>query len=286
MKSNSLVSIVIPLYNEEKTIRFCLSSLEKQTYKPLEIILVDDGSRDKSKETIQQFLNDTETSAKIIFLQSPHQGTAKARNLGVSKASGDILVFVDSDMTCDPKFVEVLTKPLREKKSNGTFTKEEYVENWDNPWARSWNYNEGISSNRRVPENYPDTSPVFRAILTKEYKKVDGFDNIGFTDDWSLSRKLGYMATATVAVCSHNNPSSLIEVYIQARWIGKNEFITGSLLRILFNLVRFNPIVYFIRGMILAIRYHHIYQIPFQCIYSFAVVRSIVGILFGEEKYK
>ncbi|MBI2617081.1 glycosyltransferase family 2 protein [Candidatus Gottesmanbacteria bacterium] len=286
MKSNLLISIVIPVYNEEKSIKFCLSSLESQTYKPLEIILVDDGSSDNSQKIIQKYLDEKGMLAKIIFLQSSHQGTAKARNLGVSRASGEILVFVDGDMIFAQNFVDELTKPIRGQKSRGTFTKAEYVENWNNPWARSWNYNEGISSKRRIPQDYPDKSPVFRAIKTMEFRKVGGFDDIGFTDDWTLSRKLGYLASVTTAVCYHKNPSSILEVYAQARWIGKNEFITGSFPRIIFNLIRYNPLFQVFNGVILGVKFRHFYQIPFQLIYSIAVIQSIVGSVFGEVKYK
>lgn len=282
----SMVSVIIPFYNEEKTIGSCLFSLEKQTYKQLEIILVDDGSKDNSKKIVEEFIKQKKSKIRVRLFGSPHRGTARARNEAVSKARGEILAFVDSDMTFDPSYIKTLIQPITAGQTSGTFTKDEYVQNWNNVWARAWNYNEGISSSRRIPQKSHDTQPVFRAILKSEFEKVGGFDDIGFTDDWTLSRKLKYRSTLTTAVCYHNNPSTLFEVYSQARWIGKNEFISGSFVRSVFNVIRYNPIVQILRGFVLAARYRHPYQIIFQCVYAMAIVRSILGTFLGEPKYK
>ena len=89
--------------------------------------------------------------------------------------------------------------------------------NWDNVWARNWNLNEGWEAKRRHPKGYPDTQWVFRAILRSEFERVSGFDPGGYTDDWSLGKKLGYMAEKALgAVFYHKNPETLGEIYKQA----------------------------------------------------------------------
>ncbi len=71
---------------------------------------------------------------------------------------------------------------------------------------------------------------MFRAILKTEFDKAGGFDESrGYTDDWSLSEKLGYKATATKAVYYHDNPASLAEVFWQARWAAKRKYKLGIL---------------------------------------------------------
>ena len=92
----SLISVVIAVFNEEKYIHNCLSSLIKQEYKPLEIIVVDDGSTDKTKGMIKN---------KVSVFELKHQGTALSRNFGVSKAKGQIIVFLDADMEFPPDFI-------------------------------------------------------------------------------------------------------------------------------------------------------------------------------------
>lgn len=274
-----MVSVIIPVYNEEKTIADCLFSLSQQSYKEMEIIVVDDGSTDKTLQVLSEY--------QISILKQKHLGAGAARNLGAKKAAGEILVFVDADMTFAKDFIKNLIDPIIKGKSKGTFTKEEYVSNWNNTWARCWNYNEGLSEKKRIPPDYPDNSPVFRAILKLEFDKINGFDNIGFTDDWTLSRKLGFKATRALhAICYHQNPGTLKEVYLQARWIGKNEYISGTFWRRIFNLFRFNPIFQTIRGIFIALKNQELLFLFFQLVYYFGINVSILGAFFGEEKSK
>lgn len=223
------VSIIIPVYNEIAVIGNCIASLEKQTIKS-EIIIVDDGS--------------TDGSDKFATYKQDHKGPGSARNLGASKCKGEILVFVDADMEFEPDFIEKLIEPIVTGQAIGTFSKEEFLLNKDNNWARCWNINFGRNPEKMLPDNYPETQNVFRAILKKEFDRVGGFDvNVGYTDDWSLSRKLGIMAiSAPGAKYYHRNPSSLKEVWTQARWFGKNEFLTKNIVRKFYNLFRYFPL--------------------------------------------
>jgi len=223
------ISIIIPVYNEHKTIRDCLESLARQTAGAKEIIVVDDGSTDGTGEIIREIGDIGEIGdIKVIKIKQEHRGAGTARNAGAAKATGDILVFVDADMRFQPKFLEELTEPIREGKSKGTFSKSEFIGNWDNLWARFWNYQKGIYEPRAIPADYPETAPVFRAILKTEFDKAGGFDESrGYTDDWSLSERLGYKATATKAQYYHDNPASLRQVFWQAKWAAKRKYKWG-----------------------------------------------------------
>lgn len=216
-KSN--ISVIVPTYNEEKTILRCLEALGEQALKPKEIIIVDDGSTDGTEREILRF---AQNDQRVKIFKQHHKGPGTARNLGASKATGDILVFVDADMRFSPTFLDELTTPIREGKSKGTFSKEEYVSNWTNRWARFWNYRKGLFDLRAIPADYPNRAPVFRAILKSEFEKAGGFDESrGYDDDWSLSERLGYRATAIKAMYYHDNPDSLRDVFLQARWATK-----------------------------------------------------------------
>ena len=245
------VSVVIPSYNEDRVIAKCISSLVTQT-KKCEIIVVDDGSTDKTQSILSEIQI---PNFKFQILKQVHHGPGAARNRGVKESNGEILVFVDSDMTFAPDFIEKLIKPIELGESKGTFTKEECVVNWGNIWARCWNFNLNLTDNRRIPNNYPDTAPVFRAILKKEFLRVGGFtEGVGWTDDWSLAKKLGYQSSATNAICYHANPETLFEAFNQARWIGKNEFLSKSFVHIAFNTLKYSlPISVFV-GFIIAAR--------------------------------
>lgn len=216
------VSVIIPSFNEEKNIEDCLKTILDQTYPNFEVILVDDGSSDKTVDIIQNY--------PVKLLKQSHQGPAKARNLGAKEAQGEILVFMDSDMTFEKNFLNDLVKPIIEGQYKGTFSKEEYISNWENIWARCWNYNQDWPKQRMIPEDYPDEGLDFRAILKLEFEKVSGFDDLGYTDTWSLARKLGYKPHSVKgAKYYHANPDNLMEVLRQSKWSAKRKYKYGFL---------------------------------------------------------
>ena len=97
--SKNLVSIVIPVYNAEKSITDVLSHVIKQTYTPFEIILVNDGSTDNSAKIIQDFIDRNAFNKNITYkyYYQVNAGPSKARNHGISCSSGEFIAFLDSD---------------------------------------------------------------------------------------------------------------------------------------------------------------------------------------------
>src|SRR3989344_5595935 len=113
-------------------------------------------------------------------------------------------------MTFAVDFLEKLVAPILQGDALGTFSKEEYVGNSGNVWSIYWGISEGWESGKRHPKNYPDRQKVFRAILKSEFARVGGFSLTGYTDDWTLSDKLGYLAVAAPkAKFYHKNPDNL-----------------------------------------------------------------------------
>ena len=126
------ISVIIPAHNEERFITACLTSLKEQSVS-VEIVVVDDGSTDRTIKRIKKIRG-------IHLFRQSHLGAALARNRGATHARGDILVFVDADMTFEKNFIKALVKPIVEGRSKGTFTKDEKVANWSNVWARCFNF--------------------------------------------------------------------------------------------------------------------------------------------------
>lgn len=100
-------SIVIPVYNVEKYIKRCLDSVMNQTYKDFEVIVVNDGSTDKSMKFVKDY------DVKII--NSEHVEVSEARNLGAKKATGEYLIFLDSDDYWDNELLEKLSRNMKNK---------------------------------------------------------------------------------------------------------------------------------------------------------------------------
>lgn len=91
---NNLISVVVPVYNVSKYLKQCLDSIINQTYKDLEIILVNDGSTDNSLELCKAY---KKLDSRIVLVSQANKGLAGARNTGIEKATGAYLMFVDSD---------------------------------------------------------------------------------------------------------------------------------------------------------------------------------------------
>lgn len=264
---NAQISVIIPCYNVVEIIETCLTSLLNQTQPPLEIILVDDGSIDESVKKIVEL---QKTLPKIRLFKQAHQGPAVARNFAAQQAQGKILVFVDSDMEFDQSFLKDLTNPIVNKRAIGTWSGNEWVKNWDNVWARCWNYNFDRPG-RRLTSTNPGQKPVFRAVLKTEFIRVNGFDLIGYTDDWTLGHKLGLQPKTTYAKFFHYNPSTLAAVFSQANWIGKRRYKLGKLGTIV-TIIRANAVFSLIIGLFKAIKFRSPLMVIFKLVYDFGII--------------
>lgn len=104
-----LISVIVPCYNVEKYLRECVNSILAQTYENLEIILVDDGSKDSTGEIINGYVKEYRNIKGIMKLNG---GLSSARNDGIDKAKGEYIAFVDSDDWLDESYIEDLYKCL------------------------------------------------------------------------------------------------------------------------------------------------------------------------------
>lgn len=98
---NPLVSIIVPVYNAAKYLRRCVDSLLAQTYDPIEIILVDDGSTDGSAAICDEYKKD----ARVRVIHQENHGASAARNAGLDAMCGEYVMFVDSDDYVSPEYV-------------------------------------------------------------------------------------------------------------------------------------------------------------------------------------
>lgn len=104
-----LISVIVPVYNVEKYIRKCVSSLLSQTYENIEILLIDDGSTDNSGRICDSYNN-----SKIKVTHKENGGLSSARNLGLKLAKGEYIAFLDSDDYADEKMIETMYSLITE----------------------------------------------------------------------------------------------------------------------------------------------------------------------------
>ncbi len=205
-----LISAIISVYNAENKIGKCLNSLLNQSYKPIEIFVVDDGSTDNTKEILKKFID----NKKIFLLEQKRQGPGAAKNLASKKAKGKILVFVDSDEYLRKDYIEKLTEPIRGGKAKTS------IGAWvlaqpKNPWARC------RFKDTSELRHHALKSGVFRAIKKELFEKLGGFNiTKGYSDDRIPNNEK--RARVDDAVFDHDTDSNLKELYKKRKWIGSS----------------------------------------------------------------
>jgi glycosyltransferase involved in cell wall biosynthesis len=105
-----LISIIVPAYNSERTIKKCIDSLLEIDYANYEIFIVDDGSVDRTKEILSEY------RSRINIIESQHVGPSKCRNIAAKKAKGEFLAFTDSDCIVDKSWLRELIKGFTNEK--------------------------------------------------------------------------------------------------------------------------------------------------------------------------
>lgn len=113
-KEQPLISVIVPVYNVEKYLKKCVDSITSQTYKNLEILLVDDGSTDSSGQICNEF---EKNDARIKVIHKKNGGLSDARNAGLDRAKGQYYAFIDSDDYIQDNTIEIMLNAIKKNKS-------------------------------------------------------------------------------------------------------------------------------------------------------------------------
>lgn len=106
---NSLISVIVPVYNDADFLHRCIESLLKQTYENIDIVIIDDGSDDGSARICDEY---EQKDNRVQVYHQHYEGVSSARNKGLELAKGDYIIFLDGDDEADPQYVEKLYKTL------------------------------------------------------------------------------------------------------------------------------------------------------------------------------
>ena len=181
-----MISVVVPVYKVEKYLKKCVESIINQTYKDLEIILVDDGSPDNSGVICDEY---AENDSRVRVIHKKNEGVAKAREDGIAVAKGEYICFVDSDDYIELDFCEVLLENLLKYNADWVSCDMDHIyENGDNA-----EHMENIESNTLIQDreiiirDYIDSKAYPFIIWGKLFrtKNVKGysFKNLKITED-------------------------------------------------------------------------------------------------------
>src|SRR3954463_382960 len=109
------ISVIVPIYNVEPYLQECLDSIATQTFRDIEVVMVDDGSQDRSAEVATAFAS---RDPRFQLVQQPNGGLGNARNNGIGRSAGEFLMFVDSDDALPPAALERLLAVLAQARSD------------------------------------------------------------------------------------------------------------------------------------------------------------------------
>ena len=181
-----LVSVIVPTKNSEKFIEQCLESIKNQTYKELEIIVVDNNSTDKTKEIAASFCHSRASgnpeSSIIKFLNRGPERSAQ-RNFGVENSSGEYVAIIDSDMELDKKVIESCVEKIKSSENiAGIIIPEESI--GEGFWAKC----KRLERSFYVGVEWMEAARFFKKDI---YRKVGGYnENMVSGEDWDLSQRV------------------------------------------------------------------------------------------------
>lgn len=169
--NQNLISVIIPVYNVENYLDRCITSVIDQTYKNLEILLVNDGSTDKSGEICDNY---AQQDKRIKVIHKKNGGLSSARNAGLDIAKGDFIGFLDSDDFIALEYYEILFKILAESNSDLSFCSFQRFYNYDELKKIDLNnYTIDIFLNTKIFDDFYNKSNFVENVIVwnKLYKK-------------------------------------------------------------------------------------------------------------------
>ena len=180
------VSVIIPVYNVEKYLEECIQSVLKQTYKNLEIILVDDGSKDNSGNICDEYAKRDE---RIKVIHKKNGGLSDARNAGIDICTGEYIAFLDSDDFIEEDMYEFLVKNLEKAKADISICQVYYV--YKNAKQTTHTPNVYLEMNSSEAIKYVNMLGYYTVAAYDKLYKREIFENIRYpvgkvNEDWYI----------------------------------------------------------------------------------------------------
>lgn len=207
-----LVSVIIPTYCAEKHIARCLKSIKNQTYKKVEIIVVDQSSPDQTKNIARRYTEKILSREKPKFYSPP----SFSRNLGERKAQGEFLLNIDSDMELEPNLIEYCVKNIRTENCVGLIIHERDIAL--NFWSRC----RALEKKCMINDPYMEAA---RFSLRKTFREIEGYDSsLGSGEDWDLQARLkerGKVGYSQGYILHHTGKKHILKNFVKMINYGK-----------------------------------------------------------------
>lgn len=173
---NETISIIIPVYNVEKYLNKCLNSVIEQTYKNIEVILIDDGSTDNSGKICDEY---AKNDIRIKIIHQQNGGVSTARNNGLEHATGKYITFVDSDDYIEKEMIETMAKKIMKKNADIVICGVTDRDEENNIINQSLNKKENVFNNIEAIKEMLDEK-LFNCVCWAKLYKKELFSDIEF----------------------------------------------------------------------------------------------------------
>ena len=233
--SNPLISVVVPVYNAEKYLDKCIESIINQKYSNLEIILVDDGSKDNSLGLCKKY---AKNDKRIKVIPKENGGVSTARNVGIEAASGDFIAFIDSDDYIDENMYFNMIQKASEYECDIVMC-DCYKVNCDKKEVFTHDIRSGFYNKEQLYSeyfgkllmldsiNYPPTVSNWLMLISADIikdNKLKYKEGIKFSEDLLFGSQVMYYANSFYYLkgeCYYNytnNPTSVTNTYYEKKW--------------------------------------------------------------------
>lgn len=232
---NQLISVIVPVYNAEKYLETCVNSIINQKYTNLEIILVDDGSKDNSLDLCKKY---AEKDNRIKVIHKENGGVSTARNAGIESASGDFIAFVDSDDYIDENMYFNMMQKVEEYNCDMVMC-DCYKVNGENKEIFTHDIRDGFYDKEQLYKEYFDKLLMLDSInypatisnwvmLIKSHiiknNKLKYIEGVKYSEDLLFGSQVMYYTNRFYYLkgeCYYNyinNPTSATNTYYEKKW--------------------------------------------------------------------
>jgi glycosyltransferase involved in cell wall biosynthesis len=227
------VSVILPCYNDEKYIEDCISSILTQSYGSFELLVINDGSTDRSLELIKSIKD-----RRIILINNPRsKGVACARNMALSEAQGEYLFFTDSDCVVDKEWIQNGLNEMKKSNCLGLEGKTYYV---------SRNHELTLSDKRPGDVEKDQQYMTCNMVYKKEaFDKVGGFDH-SFT--YHSDREFAFRVLAHGKIA---HTDTMLVIHREKRWTIKSYLLSARRIKDRVMLIKYHGDQFAMRSRIL-----------------------------------
>lgn len=195
----SSISVIVPIYQSEATLRRCLDSILSQTFFDIEVLLVDDGSTDKSADICEEY---AQKDSRIRTFHKAHSGVSDTRQVGLENASGEYVIHCDSDDWMEPTMLEVLYKKAKETDTDMVVC--DFFRDRE----------DGFVIQREFPKGLKADKPIAKQIKTLSYALWNKLVRRSLFDKYNISFPKGIVMAEDVYITMSLLNQNLCITYI------------------------------------------------------------------------